>query len=172
LIVSDDGTNVAEMGAMRFPPSEDLLFHYAEHFGFTFLEDFPDPGTVPTIVSFQGKSQIWLNNRTLEGFETVHDGWLAFVKNGIIRKDADGKAQTVLSGPEDRQLMLKSPNKAERETVKEHWQAWLDTFGGLTFLQGLKVIFTEGTLGDIPGGKVWNDKTTTASGRWESDLAG
>lgn len=157
-IVAEDGINVAEMGAMRFPPSEDLLFHYAEHFGFTFLADFPDPGTVPTIVSFRGKSQIWLNHRTLEGFETVHDGWLAFVKHGITRTNSDGTITTVLPSPDALQLILKSPDKATRETVKEHWQAWLDTFGGLTFLKGLKLVFTEGTLGDIPGGKAWSEE--------------
>jgi tryptophan 2-monooxygenase len=157
-ITAPDNINVAEMGAMRFPPSEDLLFHYAESMGFTFKEDFPDPGKVPTIVSFQGQAQIWLDSRTLAGFETVHDGWLAFVRGGITRRGPDGSVVVVLEGPEALQSILKHPDQAVRETVRGPWQAWLDTFGGLSFLEGLQLIFAEGTLGDIPGGKAWTQE--------------
>lgn len=39
-MVMADGVKVAELGAMRFLPSEDLLYYYAEAFGFTFIENF------------------------------------------------------------------------------------------------------------------------------------
>jgi tryptophan 2-monooxygenase len=35
-IQTPDRVNVAEMGAMRFPPSEDLLYYYANEFNYSF----------------------------------------------------------------------------------------------------------------------------------------
>jgi phytoene dehydrogenase-like protein len=35
---------LAEMGAMRFPPSEYSLFHYLDQFGIEANSNFPDPG--------------------------------------------------------------------------------------------------------------------------------
>jgi tryptophan 2-monooxygenase len=37
---------LAEMGAMRFPPSEYSLFHYLDQFGIEANSNFPDPGEV------------------------------------------------------------------------------------------------------------------------------
>ncbi|SOE96383.1 Flavin containing amine oxidoreductase [Burkholderia sp. D7] len=39
---------LAELGAMRFPPSEYSLFHYLDRFGIQANSSFPDPGQVLT----------------------------------------------------------------------------------------------------------------------------
>jgi tryptophan 2-monooxygenase len=147
-----DGKNRAEMGSMRFPPSEDLLYYYANELGFTFIPDFPDPGVYPTIVSFQGEAQIWKGGRTLIGFETVHDGWVALVKDGV-KKDG----VTILQPVEAMQRYLRSTNINERKKVIPLWQEWLDNFSGQTFREGLQRIFGKNPIGDIPGGKQWSE---------------
>jgi tryptophan 2-monooxygenase len=147
-----DGKNRAEMGAMRFPPSEDLLYYYAAELGFTFIPDFPDPGVYPTIVTYQGQAQIWTGGRTLVGFETVHDGWLALVKDGVKKNGV-----TMLESIETMQNHLVSTDINERKKVIPLWQKWLDTFSGKSFFEGLQLIFGKHPIGDIPGGKQWTD---------------
>ena len=47
---------LAEMGAMRFPPSEYSLFHYLGQFGIEANSNFPDPGEVLTNLGYQGNT--------------------------------------------------------------------------------------------------------------------
>ena len=50
---------LAELGAMRFPPSEYCLFHYLDRFGIPANSNFPDPGEVLTNLGYQGQTYTW-----------------------------------------------------------------------------------------------------------------
>ncbi|WP_250645754.1 FAD-dependent oxidoreductase [Burkholderia sp. PAMC 26561] len=50
---------LAELGAMRFPPSEYSLFHYLDQFDFEATSSFPDPGSVLTTLGYQGQTYVW-----------------------------------------------------------------------------------------------------------------
>jgi tryptophan 2-monooxygenase len=52
-------STLAEMGAMRFPPTGEPFFHYLREFGVETVPDFPNPGKVPTKMSFQGRVIDW-----------------------------------------------------------------------------------------------------------------
>ncbi|KAH7098446.1 flavin-containing amine oxidoreductase-domain containing protein [Auriculariales sp. MPI-PUGE-AT-0066] len=148
-----DGNNIAEMGAMRFPPSEDLLFWYAQKLGYTFSGSFPDPGKVPTIVCYENSSYEWVDpSSPPPGFETVAKGWSAFVHNGITKDGA-----VVLDSSDTLQNLLKSTDPNERAKVIDAWQKYLDTFSSDSFYTGLQRIFGEQHEWDVPGGKSWTD---------------
>ena len=81
--------DIAELGAMRFPPTEEVLFYYLNAFGIQTDATFPDPGKSPTWLSFQGNGQIWDNvNVPPKGFGTVRNGFVALNTDGI--KNANG----------------------------------------------------------------------------------
>ncbi|GME43226.1 tryptophan 2-monooxygenase [Neofusicoccum parvum] len=152
-IATPDGRDVAEMGAMRFPPSEDLLYYYAEQTGFTFLPDFPDPGHKPTILSYQNKGSLWYDTKVPPGFEKVYNGWGEFIVNGIT---ANGK--TVLESSNKLQEWLQSDTSAGRRNVIPAWQAYLDEFANDSFYEGLQKIFGDKHRWDVPKGEVWTDE--------------
>ena len=96
------GNDIAEMGSMRFPPSEFILNWYLVKFGLipapglSGLNDFPDPGVHPTYVCYGDgnnpndpdpppKVQTWVKPSSTwpngtkfpQGFKTVYNGWVA-----------------------------------------------------------------------------------------------
>lgn len=149
-----DGVNVAEMGAMRFPPSEDLLYYYAEAFGFAFITDFPDPGKIPTIVSYQGVAYNWTDeNKAPPGFEKVYYGWEQLMTLGVC-KDGD----VVLASPAQFMEWLRSPDVHVRARAIPAWQKYLDEFGTHSFFTGLQRIFGPRHEWDVPGGKFWSEE--------------
>jgi tryptophan 2-monooxygenase len=146
---TEDNQNVAEMGAMRFPPSEDLLYYYAHSLGFSFMSGFPDPGVVPTILSYQGVGNVWANkSEAPTGFETVFKGWNALCDDGIKK---DGKP--VLQPANQLHGWLKHGRGSD---VPKAWQAYLDTFKGYTFYEGLQRIFGPNADWDVPGVTKWS----------------
>lgn len=145
-----DKQNIAEMGAMRFPPSEDLLYYYAKSLGFGFMAGFPDPGVYPTVISYQGMVQEWMNKSSPpSGFETVYNGWTAFCSHGLTK---DG--QKMLQSANTLQHWLKNPLLFGRD-VHTAWQDYLNTFKYNTFLEGLQRIFGSTAEWDIPGETQW-----------------
>ena len=75
---------LAELGAMRFPPSEYSLFHYLDRFGIQANSSFPDPGQVLTDLGYQGQTYTWpAQGNPPDMFATVHAGWSAFISDGF-----------------------------------------------------------------------------------------
>lgn len=148
-----DGQSEAEMGAMRFPPSEDLLYYYSKSLGFAFMQGFPDPGLKPTIISYQGRVQEWHDRAAPpEGFATVYNGWIAFIEKGLQNPKP---GQKVLESAIQLQKWLVDPK--QRHQVPAAWQLYLDTFKNDTFLDGLQRIFGGDAQWEVPGGTVWSD---------------
>ncbi|KAH7208594.1 flavin-containing amine oxidoreductase-domain containing protein [Fusarium oxysporum] len=151
-IQTPDGVNVAEMGAMRFPPSEDLLYYYANEFNYTFIQNFPDPGKVPTVVFYQETPTSWISqNVTVKGFEKVSNGWGSLISKGLTGGSQSITAATQLT------KWLSSSDVDTRNQVIPEWQKYLDEFGNNSFYTALQRIFGEKHEWDVPGGQVWTE---------------
>jgi tryptophan 2-monooxygenase len=50
-----DPKAIAELGAMRFPPTQKTFNFYQDKFGFDYSRKFPDPLVVPTTLFFKDK---------------------------------------------------------------------------------------------------------------------
>ncbi|MGV2880746.1 FAD-dependent oxidoreductase [Pantoea vagans] len=143
----DDGMPeyIAEMGAMRFPPSETGLFHYLAEFNIDTASEFPDPGIVDTEIHFQGVPHKWTaGTPPPELFSRVDRGWRCFLQEGVL---IEGKQ---LQAPASITLALKEGRLAD---AKEAWQQYLEIFGDNCFYSALVRIFT-GT--NPPGGEQWH----------------
>jgi tryptophan 2-monooxygenase len=75
-----DPSTFAEMGAMRFPASSRLLFHYANAiFGLQTVGTFPNPGQVPTKLSYENRVIDWRAGQSCPAcFEGVSNDWQDF----------------------------------------------------------------------------------------------
>ncbi|WP_443692697.1 NAD(P)/FAD-dependent oxidoreductase [Pseudomonas sp.] len=136
---------IAEMGAMRFPPSEVGLFHYLNRFGIKTTETFPDPGVVDTEIHYRGETHHWAAMQPPPAiFSTVHRGWNAFLKEGVTFDDG-----TCLAPPLLLTELLKQHNYAK---VQPEWQRYLDCFGDSSFYSAMVRIFTGS---NPPGGQQW-----------------
>jgi len=136
---------IAEMGAMRFPPSEVGLFHYLNRFGIETTEAFPDPGVVDTEIHYRGETYHWAAMQPPPAiFSTVHRGWNAFLKEGVTFDDG-----TCLAPPLLLTELLKQHNYPE---VQPEWQRYLDCFGDSSFYSAMVRIFTGS---NPPGGQQW-----------------
>ena len=155
-------SDIAEMGAMRFPPSEDLLYYYAAELGFKFEDNFPDPGHYETFISYKGNGMLWpAGTQPPEAFKKVHDGWVDFVTNGVRKS-----GQTAFVSATKLQELLRGidKNPGNVAVVTEAFQAYLDEFGVDSFYTGLKKIFGKDHKWDPPGGAVWDDEDFTKFG--------
>lgn len=143
----DDGMPeyIAEMGAMRFPPSETGLFHYLAQFNIDTASEFPDPGIVDTEIHFQGVPHKWTaGTPPPELFSRVDRGWRRFLQEGVLIEGKQLQAPALIT------LALKEGRLAD---AKEAWQQYLDIFGDNCFYSALVRIFT-GT--NPPGGEQWH----------------
>ncbi len=132
--------DIAELGAMRFPPSEETLFHYFYKFGIKTTSGFPDPGKQPTWVSYQHTGQLWSDETTPpKGFENVHNGFVSLVTNGIHSRDG---AREFPSSIEMSNLLKKSASDQNSyKQIIAIWQKYLDYFGADSWYSGLRKIF-------------------------------
>ncbi|MDI9348043.1 MAG: NAD(P)/FAD-dependent oxidoreductase [Methylacidiphilales bacterium] len=151
--INSDGSpssDIAELGAMRFPPSEETLFYYINQFGIQVDTTFPDPGKVPTWINYKGVGQNWSDSsKAPVGFETVYNGWITLATQGISHNGVG----LFLSGPEIATLALKP--EANIAIIYEAWQQYLTEFGQDSFYSGLYKIFGPKHKWDVPGGVVW-----------------
>lgn len=155
--------DIAELGAMRFPPSEETLFYYLDHFKIATSANFPDPGKVPTWVYYKGRGQIWSNASTPpNGFETVWNGWSALVHNGIY--DKNGQVAYWSSATFNHVLQSSPYNGGMLNAVTSAWQSYLDEFGNDSFYSGLARIFGPQAQWRIPGNAVWTAEDFTRFG--------
>ncbi|MEX3672186.1 NAD(P)/FAD-dependent oxidoreductase [Paraburkholderia phenoliruptrix] len=135
---------IAEMGAMRFPPSATGLFHYLDRYNIATTASFPDPGVVDTELHYRGTSHIWRARRPPPPlFTCVHKGWRAFLQEGC---EING---TSLVAPAQISAMLKSQRFNE---VQAAWQTWLDVFRDSSFYSAIVAIFAGSRP---PGGIKW-----------------
>ncbi|MEQ8604602.1 MAG: NAD(P)/FAD-dependent oxidoreductase [Marivibrio sp.] len=158
----DDSKDLAELGAMRFPPSEELLFRYIDQFGIRTTPDFPDPGAVETLVSYQGDQYTFTNKRDQnvpEPFKALSHAWGAFLKDGasVAIADAEGRERTVTLAPPDKiaaALTFTSAmekHEAEVDPVAA-WKTYIEVFANKSLYDGLMLIFSGP---NPPGGKPW-----------------
>lgn len=149
-------SDLAELGAMRFPPSEFTMNWYLENLGIApggiaSLPPFPDPGVVQTLVSYKGTSTEWISSNQTPyppGFGTVFVGWGAFCAEGL--KDSNGN--TVLDSAVSITAMLNQGNTAAATAA---WQQYIDLFGQTSFYGALFNIFTGAGGNKIPGDTSW-----------------
>ncbi|MEO3999481.1 NAD(P)/FAD-dependent oxidoreductase [Mesorhizobium sp. CAU 1732] len=154
--------DIAELGAMRFPPSEETLFYYLDAFGITTADNFPDPGKTPTWVYYQGQGQLWNNpNVAPNGFERVWNGWHALINNGVYR--ANG-ASFWPSGTFNNALQVSPYNGSALNAVTGAWQSYLNEFGSDSFYSGLAKIFGPQHKWSVPGNAVWSAEDFTRFG--------
>jgi tryptophan 2-monooxygenase len=138
--------DLAELGAMRFPPSEVGLFHYLNKFGITYNENFPDPGKVSTDIGYQGNTYPWpANEPPPKIFDSVNAGWSAFVSDGY---QVPGGPR--LAAPAVITDMLLA---GDFKSAQAAWQQYLDYFENESFYSGLVTMFTGP---NPPGGTPWS----------------
>lgn len=143
---------IAEMGAMRFPPTEVGLFHYLNHFAIDTASVFPDPGIVDTEIHYQGEAFAWRAGEPPPAlFQKVDRGWRAFIKEGVTLDNG-----RVLVAPASITQALKAGRLAD---AKEAWQCYLDVFSDSCFYSALVRIFTGK---NPPGGEPWLKPTDFA----------
>jgi tryptophan 2-monooxygenase len=163
----NDQNDEAELGAMRFPPTEFILNHYLIKTGLVgpgglcSLPDFPDPGTVPTYLSYEGKDEIWMpGTNPPSEFSKVKNGWDELMAKGIT---TDGGKTTLFQAAETITNALAS-NQTQLATT--YWQEYINRFGQMTFYGVMYELFSgHGISGyDIPGGVAWTADDFTRFG--------
>lgn len=154
--------DIAELGAMRFPPSEEALFYYLDNFQIKTDSDFPDPGKQPTWVYYKGQGQVWSNPAVApNGFERVWNGWIALVNNGITVQNGTSFWSSVSF---NNQLRLSPSNSTVLYNVTNAWQNYLNEFGNDSFYTGLAKIFSPQHKWQVPGVATWTAEDFTRFG--------
>jgi tryptophan 2-monooxygenase len=129
LSTNADGTPskaLAEMGAMRFPPSMEIYTHYADQFGVQRNNEFPNPGAVPSIVFFKG------DKIRLEPGKPIEHPLLA-----RMSKEWHQMEQSIV----EPMMVARRANDAGK--IRELWQGCIDRFQGLTLKQGVQQLAKE-----------------------------
>ena len=147
-----DDTNFAELGAMRFPPSENCLYWYIKYMqdnpdrnshNIKLKSDFPDPGLVPTIVSYKGEQYTIMPNHPVpEIFRNINESWTGFVStkepillpNGIT---LDPPAQIM------EWLDIANPSTYNPVKAQNAWQGYVNYFKDKAFIEGVIDIFCQ-----------------------------
>lgn len=139
---------LAEMGAMRFPPSEAGLFYYLSKFGIAHNDNFPDPGNVDTLLYLNGRSLDWKAGQPAPPlFDTVNAGLTALINEDTVLADGTTlKSPTAMTG-----YMM----SGDYDSAFSAWQEWLTNFEHLSFGAGLSMIFQLNP--NAPGGTRWTD---------------
>lgn len=71
----------AELGAMRFPASGKLLRHYVDLLGLSTAQLFPNPGTVPTLLSYFGEKCWWMPGESVpEPYRSISATWQSYLE--------------------------------------------------------------------------------------------
>ncbi|WP_081626978.1 NAD(P)/FAD-dependent oxidoreductase [Bordetella sp. FB-8] len=136
---------LAELGAMRFPPSEFGLFTYLDRFGIAYSPNFPDPGKVDTKIGYQGRTYDWpAGGQPPAIFNIVNAGWNAFVSDGY--QVPGGPA---LLAPAKITALLEAGDLTDAQSA---WQQYIDVFENVSFYDGLVHMFTGA---NPPGGTPW-----------------
>jgi tryptophan 2-monooxygenase len=111
----------AEMGAMRFPASGRLFFHYVRDvFGLPATHAFPNPGCVPTTLCYQGTVLDWpAGTASPEGFADIARAWSDFVSRLVAPLHAAWR-------------------KGQRREVVALWQHYIDRYKDMSFAAAVR----------------------------------
>ena len=76
-----DPKAIAELGAMRFPPTQKTFIFYLDKFGLDYSRKFPDPLVVPTTLFFKGEKYfIPVDGKLPPVIYDAVRAWKAFIK--------------------------------------------------------------------------------------------
>jgi tryptophan 2-monooxygenase len=76
-----DPKALAELGAMRFPPTQRTFIFYVDKFGLDYSRRFPDPLVVPTSLFFKGQKYfIPVNGKLPPDIQRAVNAWKAFIR--------------------------------------------------------------------------------------------
>ena len=76
-----DPKALAELGAMRFPPTQRTFIFYVDKFGLDYSRRFPDPLAVPTTLFFKGQKYfIPVNGKLPPDIQRAVNAWKAFIR--------------------------------------------------------------------------------------------
>lgn len=173
--------DLAELGCMRFPPAEDLFYFYCDQFDVKFEANFPDPGVVRTGIIYRDQVTSYFKDpeepEVPANFDNVRQGFIGLLTKGIydatVNLHDDPEAKPLLESSSDMKKWL-SPIPQHKDSIsppnfhtpsnpdaaKAAWQNYLNSFGNLTFFEGLKQIFTDRKIrhpetGEMVDIKVW-----------------
>lgn len=167
----NDGDNLAELGASRFPPSEDLYYYYCKHLGVKFSNSFPDPGKVRTGIVCQDVITSFFDGDSThaaekpQGFDTMVNSFAGLILGGVFEKGIDpnenpldavlpavGQITQWLSDPQYVQsgqnpdIDCPSTAPLNGDKAQKAWQKYLSAFENQTFYAGLKQLFVNGRI--------------------------
>ncbi|MEJ2109553.1 MAG: NAD(P)/FAD-dependent oxidoreductase [Acidobacteriota bacterium] len=112
----EDPDAIAELGAMRFPPTAATLNQYLKRFDLK-TEPFPDPLIVPTMLFVNSEKHLCCNEEELPlPLQRVSKKWADLVERIIAEK----KKQVL-----------------DRESLRDFWQELVDRYANITFYQAL-----------------------------------
>jgi tryptophan 2-monooxygenase len=116
---ADDPNAIAEMGAMRFPPSGEVLFQYFKEFNIALGGTFPDPGKVPTQLYYEDQAYTWQPGTPPPGpFAQINTDWGNFI-TPIVNK-------------------IQTPWQAgQLDVVQQIWQSYITQYKDVSFYQAL-----------------------------------
>lgn len=160
----DDTTNFAELGAMRFPPTEGCLYYYIQFLQeqykigkqphkITMKSGFPDPGTVPTMVSF--KDQFYIVDPSdlvlPPDVEKISKSWSDFTSRKAPISLGDGE---LLPAPASIMDWLDNSGP-DYNPVKaaNAWQVYVNKFKNKSLVEAMIDIFCQP---NAPGGNPWH----------------
>lgn len=162
----NDAYNYAELGAMRFPPTENCLFWYIQYLqnkgaNIVLNPDFPDPGLVPTLVMYKGQAfPIQPNTPMPEIFRDMNESWNGFVTTTEPIILANG---LTLDSPANISAWLDvAAGTYDPIRAQNAWQAWVNYFKDKSFIQGVIEIFCQP---NAP--KKYNSTTKTFGERYQ-----
>ncbi|KAB5511410.1 hypothetical protein GE09DRAFT_1270415 [Coniochaeta sp. 2T2.1] len=150
-LVAADGTSVYELGGMRFPPVEALMYMLAEEHGYGFIPGFPDPGVYPTLIvnTKKGEKVVWDEPGKPPGrIRVINDAFAAFEAEGLTK---DGR-QALCSFRQMKEW-LRSPDIDTRELAVPEWKKHIATFHPCTFETFIRRVFGPAHEWDVPGGE-------------------
>ncbi len=150
--------DIGEMGAMRFPPSEETFFYYLDDvFKISSTSNFPDPGStgIKTLVSYKGVTKYF---DTDDRFETVKNGYSRLLSDDLIPHSSG--SVTKLTAPNTISSTLRGSADGAPAVV-DMFQGWLDAFGNRSYYAGLYDIFSGKGRWKVPNDMAWTDEDFT-----------
>ncbi|KAB5516971.1 hypothetical protein GE09DRAFT_1262890 [Coniochaeta sp. 2T2.1] len=150
-LVAADGTSVYELGGMRFPPAETLMYMLAAEHGYGFIPGFPDPGVYPTLIvnTKKGEKVVWDEPGKPPGrIRVINEAFAAFEADGLTK---DGRR--VLCSFRQMKEWLRSPDIKTRELAIPEWKKYIATSHPCTFETFLRRVFGPDHEWDVPGGE-------------------
>ncbi len=120
-----------EMGAMRFPDRAKLFWHYSSVAlgSSTKVEAFPNPGTVPSLLNYQGQTYPFQSEvKDLpEKFTAVRDKFITAVKSAV-------PGYEIVSGLLQKQTL----NSDEKKIVAIYWDTMIKKYENKSFFDFAK----------------------------------